>query len=898
MLIGRDAERQTLARLVGAARLSRGGALLLVGEAGIGKSALLGELAAASGGLRMLWVHGCAPEQGVAFSGLEQLVRPLRGLLDGLPAPQAEALATALALSCGPAPDRLAVHAGVLSLLTTAAAEEPVLVLVDDAHLLDQTSAAALLFVARRVAAERVAVAIASRPSGSVLLDAGLPRLTVPGLGPAEVRALLTTHTGQPVPTALAARVHAATAGNPLAVVTLARSWETVEAQTPAAPISVRGAAITGYANRALALPPRARHSLLVAALASDSGEATAALERLGLSLAEADAAETAGLVTLCPGGVTFQHPLARAAVCVVASAGQRREAHRAIAAVTSDPDRRAWHRAEGAVGLDDEVADDVAQAARRASDAGAHAVAATGYARAAALSTAGGVQARRLLAASEAAALAGQGDRAAALVERAAAVSHEPADQARIDAAQAVLEQRWGSLACSRTLAERALGILATTDPSAAVTTSADLLGAALALGDGAAADRTAVLLEWLEPHCSPEVAVRARMVGAVARERAGPGAQPVLREWLAGWAEDGRSDPFRRQERVLGTLVVQDWSGLTAPVLDRAAWLREEGLALGWAAPVLLQVARCAVAANRWPEAAEHYRAGIEAARACRQENDLALLSAGLAGLEARTGAGTCRGHAEEALRLAGADRVPLAQVWARAALGDLELGAGRADQALRHYRAVADLVAAGHFSVDLDPGPEIVDGLLRLSPAAEAAAEARRCRDAAERAGGGRLSARVARAGALTSASPAVELARALAEGDGEDRFEDSRTHLALGQALRRGRQRVAARKALRAALAGFDALGAHPWTERAAAELEATGAHAHRRGEGTIDLLTPQELQVARLLAAGRTTRQAAAALFLSPKTIEYHLRHVYTKLDVHDRSALTAALREQ
>jgi len=903
VLIGRDAERRALASLAVAARVSESGALLVVGEAGQGKTALLTDLAERAEGLRVLWARGTESESDLAFGGLDQLVRPLLPLLGEIPDPQALALETALALRPGERADRFAISAATLSLLGRAAEEQPVLVLVDDAHALDRPSAEALAFVARRILADPLALVVASRPTGGVLLGAGLPRIEVEGLSPTEVAALLTQRSGHLLPEDVAVRVHEATAGNPLAIVELADAEpELLDGLTPATPIGVPDRVVAEYVRRTAGLGASARTALLVAsvaATASGSSVTAAAMARLGAGWEDLREAEAAGLVVLRPGGVEFRHPLARAGAYAAASAEQRREAHLAVAAVTDDPDRRAWHRGEGTLGLDDEVADEVAAAARRSLDRGAYWVAASSYERSAALATDREQRAERLLAAGEAADLAGHGTRAGALLDLAATETGDPWHRGRIDALRGAVEQRWGSLERSRDLIRRALAELAPASPDAAVDAATDLVGTCFYLGDTALAARTADLLDRLADRASDAARIRCLLVAGVARVLAGEDGIASIRAAVGAMAgAPPEPDERRPSWLVLGPLFLREESATARGLAELAERRLRDRSAIGSLAGLLFVVARFAGTSDRWDDAARHYQEGIALAREAGQTTDLAMHLAGLAWLEARTGVEeSCREHAAEALRLADRHRVHLARIWATYALGDLALGAGRHAEALERYAELqAFLERIGFRDVDISPAPELVECLHRTDRRDEAARLAEDYRRRASAKGQPWALARAERTSALVVEDPRPGLVRATElHAASPDRFEEARTRLALGEAERRARRRTASREPLRMALASFESLGARPWADRAAAELEATGERPHRRADRSIDLLTPQELQVATLLAEGRTTRQAAAAMFLSPKTVEYHLRHAYTKLGINTRTDLAAVL---
>lgn len=875
--------------------------MVLVGEPGLGKTALLDDVASHAEGLRVLRVRASETERDLAFGGLDQLLHPLLGLLGQIPAPQARALEIALALRPGERADRFAVSAATLSLLSRASEDEPLLILVDDAQVLDVPSVEALVFTCRRVLADPIACLMASRPEGTILAG-GLPRLDLCGLRPDEVTELLAEHAPRHVPTALGRRVHAATGGNPLAVVELAEAIDELEQEDDDVPIAVPDRVVASYGQRMAGLPARTREALLVASLAGDVGESILAANELGIGAEELQPAEAAGLVTLVAGGVTFKHPLMRASAFAAATPEQRRAAHRAVAAVTSVAERRAWHLGQATVGLDDEVADLIAISAEHSLARGAHSVAASGYERSAALTTKRPVRAARLLAAGRAAALAGHGRRAAALLDSAAVETGEAVARGYIDAARASVELRWGSLERSRELAAHALGPLASADPRAAVEAAADLVTTCFYLGDTAAVGQASDTLEQLSGAVEGAADGLALLSGGVARVIAGGDGMPLIRAGSTVLAADHADvdKDMRPSWLLIGPLFLREDSAATRELAERAEARLRKRSAMGPLASFLFHTARYAASTERWADADAYYHEGIALARETGQTIDLTLLLAGLAWLESRTGADQpCREHAAEALALADRHHVHLARIWALYGLGDLELGRGRPLEALEHYdRLQLFLDRTGFRDVDVCPAPEQVECLQRSGDRiiARRLAEDYRARAAAK--GQPWARARAERASALVVADPRPGLSRAMAlHATSQDIFEEAHTQLLLGEAVRRRGRRTEARGPLRSALAVFDHLGATPWAERAAAELAATGEHLHRRRDLSIEQLTPQERQVATLLGSGRTTRQAAEAMFLSPKTVEYHLRHVYTKLGINNRADLADAVAD-
>lgn len=906
MLIGRDAELREAERLVGSARVAQSGVLVVVGEAGIGKTALLDHVAATSAAsVRVLRARGEETERGLPFAVLHQLLLPVLDQLDRIPGPQADALGVALALRAGSA-DRFAVGAATLSLLSRCAEEGPVLLLVDDVHAVDRPSAEALVFACRRMVADPVATLLASRPApGGPLLEADLPRIVLDGLSGEHVRELLASRTTRSVVPEVAEKVRVATGGNPLAVMELAERLEQVERTAPHTPVEAPERVLGEFARRVEALSPSTRRALLVAAVAGERAVVVQrALGRLGGAIDDLRSAETAGLVRLSTDRVEFRHPLVRSSVYATSAPELRRRAHLAVseAQPPTDPDRRAWHLSEATIGSDPTVAAAVAAVAERADARGAHSIAVAAYERAAQHAVDDASRARLLHAAGESAGLAGRTDRATSLLQAVGQLHRDPVLRARGDGVQGNLEMRSGSLDRARSLLAHAAEVLSPTDPDSATVLSADVVTACFLQGASAAGLEAAGRLEALLPRTTSKSAeVRGRMAVGIARILAGqPGIdlvrtaveelerQPVL-------TEGDRSPSWM----ITGTLFLRE-SATGRALARRVTQELRERCALG-ALPILLfHIARDEATTDRWNAARSAYGESIELARETDQAVVLAMSLAGRAWLHAHTGdAVACGQDTAEAEELAKEHDVHLARAWSLFAEGDLELGLGRPTEALVRFRELEEFLAEfGLQDVDLSPAAEIVESLARLGQRSDAEPVARTFLARARAKGQPWSIARAERAlGMLAAPQEAVRhFEEAVAwHRRSPDAFEEARTWLAHGASLRRGRRRVAARECLRTALAGFESLGARPWAEQAAVELQATGEHPHRRGDRSIDLLTPQEQQIAELLAGGRTTREAATTLFLSPKTVEYHLRHVYTKLGIRSRAELAAAI---
>lgn len=909
MLLGRDREQAIIVRLLQDARASRSGVLAVVGEAGIGKSALLAYAQEHAAGMNVLRARGVQSEAHIPFAGLFELLRPALGCIGQIPDPQAAALESALALRpTATAQDRFAVGAATLSLLAGYAESDPVAILLDDMHLIDGSSADAMLFAFRRLVADPVAVVLTVREGEPSLLDgADLETLRLTGLDRASAAELLRREVAEPVSEDLADRLQAETAGNPLALLELAQDRSWLDGAALGAPLAA-GTSVAGvYIQRFRSLPQRTRDVLVLAA-ASDSGEMPAlarAAGTLGLDVNDLVAAEAAALITVRDARVEFRHPLARSAVYGDAPAAQRRAAHRALAGVMPDTeaDRRAWHLALAAFGPDDSAASALEQAGLRARQRSAYEVSSRAFERGAQLSSDDGQRARLLYAAADAAWLGGLADRAEALLGKA---GRDAAGDLLI-----AIEQLRGHIATRRGPVREAQQILlaaadqaAQFDPERAVVMLAEAVNASFYAGDAATMRRAASRAAALLPEdASNRTAFFASIAQGMALVFAGGGDKGAesIREAieLLEDSDELRDDPRLIAWAAMGPLWLREADTGRALASWALATARRQS-AVGVLPFVLTHVAIDQVAAtDRWAEAQASFHEAIVLARETGQRTELTAGLARLAALEARQGRSEqSRLHAAEALGLSRELGLVVCEVWALAALGDLELGLGREEPALAQFAEQQDVLRErGIRDVDLSPAPELVELYLRLGRGKAAETAESYERDAKVKAQPWAL-ARAARCRGLLAAEGRFErhfIAALALHDQTPDAFETARTHLAYGSRLRRGRLRVAAREQLRAAIEIFDRLGADPWSETARAELAATGETARRRDPSTLSELTPHELQIALRIAGGLTTREAAAALFLSPKTIEYHLRNTYRKLEIKSRSELVAAM---
>jgi DNA-binding CsgD family transcriptional regulator len=904
VLFGREAERRAIARLLAAARVGDSGVLVLSGEPGIGKSALLADAAASAGQMRVLRGSGLASEQFVPFAGLLQLLRPVLPLLNHIPAPQSAALSSALLLEGvpEPQPSRFAVGAATLSLLSRSAEDRPLAVLVDDAHLLDQPSAEALVFAARRLVSDPVAMVAAVRAEepGHAVWDS-LPALSLGGLDLDATRELVRSFSGEPRPDQLH-RLHRMTAGNPLALLELGGRIGELELLPQGSAIEISAELGRAFVRRLEGLPEETRTALLVAAADSTSTAAVyAAAAGLGVATPRLDAAVAAGLVSLVGDRVEFRHPLVRSAVYTAADAAARRAAHRALAAVVppEETDRLAWHLAEGAVAPDETAAAMLDQVALQASSRGAHAIAAYASERAASLSPSPGSASPRLAAAGEAAWLAGMRDRATSLLDRALAAGPGPLQRAHIHEVRGAIDARCGSLPAALATFATAADEVEATDADTAVRLLADCVHVAFYLGDVAAATRAGSGVErLLGATLDPDTEALGRVAAGMALVLSGSGQQGIqmLREAAYRLVDaDEAPDRFRLPLRVQGALWLRNSGPHRALLVDAVDRLRERA-ALGTLPYLLMHIARDAATTDRWDDAEALYLEGIRLAEESGQSTDLAVASAGLASLMARMGrAAECQAAITVAEELCRTNPARLATYWLLTARGDLAAGLGDPVGAATHYEALESLLAStGMADPDQSCAPELVELYVQLGRLEDARRLSASYLARAEAKGQPWALARAERARALCAADRVAEAAYRTAlewHAGTPDRYECARSELALGSWLRRTRRRGEARGTLRSALDAFEQLGARPWAERAAHELAATGVTVRRREASPIEQLTPQERQIAQLLARGRTTRETAAVLFLSPKTVEYHLRHVYQKLGIRSRAEL-------
>ena len=910
-LLGRRAECEGLEQLLAHALAGDSRVLVLRGEAGVGKSALLGHLSRRAAGWRVARATGVESEIELAHSGLHQLCAPMLDHLDRLPAPQRDALATVFGRSAGPAPDRFLIGLAILTLLAEVAEEQPLVCIVDDAQWLDHSSVQILAFVARRLLAERVAIVCAARTGAGDEVLAGLPELSLQGLGDAEARALLLDNVRGPLDAAVCDQIISESRGNPLALLELPRTWKVADLAGGFGLPGGRPATSKieeSYARRILELPADTR-TLVLAAAADPLGDPVLlhrAAETLGLGAAPADPAVDAGLLRV-GARVEFAHPLVRSAAYRSAAAADRHRVHRALADVTdagTDPDRRAWHRARAAVGPDEEVAADLERSAGRAQARGGVAAAAAFLERSAELTPDPTRRAERALAAAQGKYLAGAPEGALRLLSIAGAGPLGELGDARAQLLRAQIAFVTTRGREAPPLLLDAARRLESLDPALARETYLDAFAAAVFAGrlvlSGDVREIAAAVLaaEWGDVHSE------------------GPRACDLLLDGLAHLAAHGYEAGIPRLKRAVHVFVGE-------PMTDEDAlrwlWLaRHSARTLGddalWDELTRRQVdvARRSGALSTLPAAlherfrVELYSGNLAAATTLAEEANATIDAIG--SHERPHGAlvlAAWRGREREAVALveAGRDEVSargegMWLIGSQWTLAELFNGLGRWEDALRAAEWVAE--QPNELGSSTWISAELVEAAVRCGEVERAASALERFSEMARAAGTDWALGIEARSHALLSHG-----------GDAEDAYREAidrlgrtrlrvtlaRTRLVYGEWLRRENRRVDARAELKLALGMFADMGYEPYAERARRELVATGEKVRKRSAETRDTLTAQEEQIARLAGAGLSNPEIGARLFISARTVEWHLRKVFTKLGISSRRQLRTAFAE-
>ncbi|MFI1916769.1 AAA family ATPase [Nocardia sp. NPDC020380] len=909
-LRGRESEIGAIGALLDRAREGGSAALVLRGEPGIGKSALLDHAAAAAGSLRVLRGAGIEVEAELPFAGLQLLLRPALGTprsqpgtggLARLPEPQRAALETALGFSSEAGRDPMLVGLAVLSLLAEYAGDAGAVVLVDDAHWLDRASRDALLFAARRLYAEGVVMIFATRDDEGAFTADGLPERRLAGLSPDASAALLDGHDLAP---AVRYRLLAEAHGNPLAL----RELPIAMAAEPSADLRANALPLTDRLQLAfhgqVSRLPTATQGLLLIIASEETGEPAVVLHAakvLGVDIDDLAPAERAGLLRQVGSGdsaesaIVFRHPLIRAAVYARAPLGRRLAVHRALADALAAPeyaDRRAWHLAAAAAGPDAEVAELLEHTAARARERSGYQAAAAAYERSARLSAQPDLQARREALAAQTALEAGDLERARRLADRAAGRADDDAVRANLIHVQALASFWQRDFPTAHRLLMNGSDLIAESDPGRAAVQLLQAVHTGWYLGDDALAevrDRLRILELPQEHPIAPAAAYIAQLFDS------GPVAQPLsLTRTLAEIRTRGEvSDQVLVM--LCGVAMNRGQDGeayaLATTLIERC---RTSGAAgrlptvLGFSADLDGVTGRLRAAITTASEA-------LDLARDTGQQHWVSQLSSLLAYTYAQSGEEQrCRDFAA-----AGSDGhsrgfgTPGAP-WAHWALGLLELGLGRAEAALRQFERLNRDPFEHQFSA-LRSVPDLVEAAVRAGTPERATAPLARFERWAESVRQPWADALILRCRAQLDDEKAEQLySEALAAHDIDGRpAEYARTALLFGEWLRRERRKAQARTRLTEALTIFEQLGMAPWAQRARNELTAAGVSdgGERPRDRAVAGLTPQELQIVRLAAQNMSNRDIAAQMFLSHRTVGYHLYKAYPKLGITSRSEL-------
>jgi DNA-binding CsgD family transcriptional regulator len=900
-LRGRDEELRTLDRLLEAVRAGESKALVVRGEPGVGKTALLEYAIESASGFRVSPAAGVESEMELAYAALQQLCAPMLDRVERLPGPQRDALGVAFGLSAGDAPDRFLVGLAALTLLSEVADERPLLCVVDDAQWLDRESAQALEFVSRRLLAESVAMVFGMREPSEDF--SGLPELLVEGLGNAEARELLASVIRGPLDERVRERIVAETRGNPLALVELPRGLAPAELaggfgllDAPA----LSGRIEESFRRRLRPLPDETQRLLLVAA-AEPAGEPILlwrAAEQLGIGAEAVTAAESDGLLAV-GARVKFRHPLVRSAVYRAASLGDRQSVHRALAEATDpevDPDRRAWHRAQAAPGPDEDVAAELERSADRAQARGGLAAAAAFLERAAELTLDPARRAKRALAAAQAKYQAGAYDAALGLLATAEAGPLDELDRARVDLLRAQIAFASSRGRDAPPLLLKAAKQLEPLDLRLARETYLDALTAAilahgLASGGGAreVAEAARAVPRASQPPRAPDLLLDGW--GLLITEGYAAGTPPLKRALDAFRSESVFSEEEVRWLWLACHTAFELWDDETWHILST----RQVQLARDAGALTELPIALNALSS------AKLFAGDFAAAAALIEEADSVTNATGshlapygavlLAAFQGREAGASelIEASMKEVVRRGEGMGLTVIQ-WASAMLSN---GLGRYE----------DAIAAAQQASEDPHGPtralpELIEAAARSGMAERAADALQRLSDTTRTSGTDWGLGMEAVSRALLSDDAAAEgLYREALDRLGRTRVQVAlaRAHLVFGEWLRRERRRLDAREQLRTAHDMFASMGAKAFAGRAARELLATGETARRRSVEADDQLTAQEARIARMARDGASNQEIATQLFISHKTVQYHLHKVYSKLGISTRTHLHRVL---
>ncbi|GAB4589145.1 helix-turn-helix transcriptional regulator [Nocardia sp. IFM 10818] len=892
MLYGRANEVQQIGTLLRAAQRGRSGALAITAEAGEGKSALLLSAEEQAGnGWRVLRCSGVESESELPFAGLHQLLSSALDRLDALPAPQYGALGGALGLCASDGADRFLIGVATLNLLAELSADGPVLCLIDDAQWLDRPSADALRFAARRLGAEGIVMLFAGRKGFE---HSGLPGMRLAPLDCAAATALLAERWPGLSPDQRE-RVLAEAAGNPLALLEFPCMGQE---SSPAEPLPLPLRLRSGYERQIAEQSESARMAMLVVAAeeTGDLGIALLVLQRLGHTAEALAAAEQSGMVVIAGQTVTFRHPLQRSAAYHGATFTQRLAVHAELAAVLAgDPARSAWHLAAASTEPDETVAAALEAAAQQARERTGHASAAAALERAARLTPDPDLRARRLVLAVETATEAGHTERALRLAEAAEQFALGPVERARVTGTRALIEFEHGSLRRAHQLMLEAAVPVTDIETTRAAQLLIEAGRIAWTSGDLGSVRSTFARLEALplDDATRPLLsALRGPLDLCDGKLAAGIAT-------IRGTVEFSRHVPLEMISLRLGfalhSALIGDMPIARERLTELSDLVRERGM-IGWLPAVDATLANVQFVLGNMREAKVIATQTVRIATDIGQPNRVAGAESILALVAAVQGdEAECRALAERTLHFAPGrthgDHNAIDVGNSEWALGLCDLGLGRYEQALARLESLYQrpAQARGHWTDLLSDLVEAAVRARRPDRAAAAMAEIQEWATALDTPWADGL---MLRCQGLLRADGDL-LARALTAHAAADRWYDhARTALSYGEWLRRERRTTESRVHLRRALETFDRLGAQPWADHARVELRAAGEGAVPEPETDIAArLTPQELQVVRLAAAGATNKEIAAQLFLSPKTVGHHLYRAFPKLGVSNRIEL-------
>lgn len=906
MLIGRAHEVSRLNALIDAARSGRSSALIVHGDPGIGKTSLLQQAVRAAEGFRVLCARPLQAESELPFAGLSELLHPIVELRERIPGPQRAALAGALALGPAVGGDRFAVAAATLSVLAAAAEEVPVLVLVDDAHWLDDPSRVSLIFAGRRLRSEGIVLLFGMRDR-PWLGDTGLDTLRLDGL-PADAAAALIDRTDVPLNPAVRDRLVAEMRGNPLAIIEGVSTLTEDErrGRVPIAhPLAVGATLERAFAQHLEGLPDDTRRALLIAA-ASDTGDAReilAAMAAEGLSPQVLEPAEGSEMVMLAAGRIEFRHPLVRSAAYHARDPADRRDAHRALAAAVGNVDQGAWHLAAAAAGPDEEVAAMLEASGTRALGRSAYGAAARALEASATLSSDDTGRLRRTILAGRALWLGGEPARAARVLETAAELAPDPVVRAQVQQSRALAMYFTNPVTETRSMLVTEAARVADRDPLVAARLLCIASNVSTMAGDVMRAeDMARRAMRMVGDDDGPSgIIARLTLGGSSAlRGRVADGLR-IIEPVLAAEAETFMDPAGELALGLLPVIPILTWTDRRQSARAMLESIIAGARAAGAVTSLPFWLAGLSELELREGRITPAYAAASESvalAGDTGQATELTFSLVTLARLDAILGnESECRGLVSTALESARRTGAGSIETYAASVLGLLELSLGRPDRAIPRLMTCArlqivhgtGLLAVVHWAGDL------IDAQVRTDDLDGAHATVAMVQANAERTGVRWELSIAARGRGILAPESAYEseFDTALTLHGDDTRYERARTLLALGMRRRRSRRRADARTALREALTYFESAGALPWAEQARVELRAAGETLalERSADESLRALTPQELQVALIVAAGATNKEAAAALFLSTKTVEFHLSNAYRKLNLRSRAQL-------